>query len=109
MTMIQLDQAKAGDVLAADVLDSEQRLLCKKGTALTARLLERFEQLGVSSLSVQTDPAAELQARCAAIDMALDQRFEAVIQDPWMAMLKRCARRALVDFASNDSGGDGDD
>ncbi len=75
MPMIQLEQAKAGDVLAADLHGADERLLCKKDTELTARLLERLEQLGVTMLAVQAETSEQQKARQLTIDAALDQRF----------------------------------
>ena len=47
MQQILSAQAKEGMVLAKDVMTPEDRVLCGKGTLLTASLLDRLEKMDI--------------------------------------------------------------
>jgi len=49
-------QAAEGMVLAKDVLTSDGRILCGKGTALTTTIIERIRKMDISHITVEGHP-----------------------------------------------------
>ena len=56
MQQILSTQAKEGMVLAKDVMTPEGRVLCGKGTPLTASLLDRLEKMDIVHVTVEGHP-----------------------------------------------------
>ncbi|MBG0791862.1 MAG: HDOD domain-containing protein [Desulfovibrionaceae bacterium] len=61
MSILSLEELKAGMVLASDLVASDGRMLFRAGTALNERHLELLERVGVARADVET-PATDLDA-----------------------------------------------
>ena len=59
MSVVTIEQAQAGMVLASDVKDRRGRLLMPTGRALTDKHLEAFRMWGVASVEVEGGPTQE--------------------------------------------------
>lgn len=58
MQQILSAQAKEGMVLGKDVMTPEGRVLCGKGTSLTAGLLDRLVKMDIVQITVEGHPVA---------------------------------------------------
>lgn len=79
MRHIALSEAKADDVLAQPVTTSTGAVLCPKGMALTAVMIERLKNAGIGTVVVEGGDAGQSSPQMR-LNM-LNRRFEGV-SDP---------------------------
>ena len=108
MQNIPLTLAKAGMVVAKEIKASEDpasMTICGKGVKLTDSLLNRFEQMGIQSVSVEGHPV-KMEGESSVEEMlaGLEHRFRRAGDDPLMAMLKD-AYKAQIRRSMGDNGG----
>jgi hypothetical protein len=100
MQTIPLSLAAAGMVLSKDVRSSDDpssMTLCGKGVTLTDSLIDRLQQKGVQSVSVEGHPVhVEGEATLEQMLAALDLRFSRVEQDELMKKIKTLFRNHIV-------------
>ena len=101
MRSITAAEARAGDIVAAPVVNDQGRTLLPKGARLSAAVLSRLEGWGVHELCVEGEdhaPAIEEDAVTEAdadLLAALDHRFSEWEGDATMMGIKDIARRHL--------------
>lgn len=102
MRTITAAEARAGEIVAAPVVNDQGRTLLPKGARLSAAVLSRLEGWGVHELCVEGEddapaieddgPVTEAEADLLA---ALDHRFSEWEGDATMMSIKDIARRHL--------------
>ena len=108
MQNIPITLAKAGMVLAKDIKASDDpaaMTICGKGVKLTESLLDRLQQKGIQSVTVEGHPVvAEGEATLPEMLAALDKRFVRVANDPLMMKIRDMYRRHIAQSMGDDSG-----
>ena len=99
MQRILLAQATEGMVLAKDVVTPEGRVLCGKGTELSAPLLDRLHRMDIAAVTVEGHPVGEPvdPAEAAA---AIERRFAKVTGDPVLDTLRQLLVQRLAEEAA---------
>lgn len=98
MQQILSAQAKEGMVLAKDVMTSEGRVLCGKGTPLTAGLLDRLEKMDIMHVTVDGHPVEVPGERTLKQELeAAEERFSHVTKIPPLMYLKKRIMQKLVE------------
>ncbi len=98
MQQILSAQAKEGMVLAKDVEIEDGRILCGKGTALTASLIDRLLRMDISSVTVEGHPVkVEGEKSLKEEVQELEDRFS-LVEDikPLMYIKKRLMQRLIA-------------
>jgi hypothetical protein len=95
-------------VLAKDIKNSDDpaaMTICGKGCKLTESLLDRLEQMGIQSLTVEGHPVTtEGEATLPEMLAALDKRFIRVTNDPLMMKIREMYRKQ-IERSMGDAGG----
>lgn len=100
MQRISLSKAEAGMILA-EAVQIDGVTLCKAGTELTAKVIERLAKRDVRSISVEQGASdeglteAEVNARKAEAFSELDKRFRRLSADPFMMEIKAVFKRQI--------------
>lgn len=98
MQQILTLQAKEGMTLAKDVMTAEGRVLCGKGTILTATLLERFLKMDIVQITVDGHPISIPGEKSLHDElMAVEERFSEVKSVPPLMYLKKRIMKKIVD------------
>lgn len=98
MQQILTLQAKEGMVLAKDVMTAENRVLCGKGTALTATLIERFHKMDIVQLTVEGHPISSPGEKTLQEELQdIESRFSEVNKVPPLAYLKKRIMKKLIE------------
>jgi hypothetical protein len=106
--LLSLSELQPGMVLAMPVYNSSGIMLLPRGTRLSDKHLEQFKHWGVREAAVEgvgrqalsADDAAHLQPELlAAIDRALDEKFDLDAADEIMAEVKRIVRKMAIEEA----------
>ncbi|MBA3014233.1 MAG: hypothetical protein FP815_04680 [Desulfobulbaceae bacterium] len=102
MQQILTLQAKDGMILAKDVLTSDGRVLCGKGTVLSSSLLARFEKMGIAQVTVDGHPVTipgekSLQEEL----LEVEERFSEVKSIPPLMYLKKRIMKKMVESRSH--------
>jgi len=92
MQNIPITLAKAGMVVAKEIKTSDDpasMTICGKGIKLTDSLINRLEQMGIQSVTVEGHPV-KMEGESSVEEMlaALDHRFRRVGDDPLMMKVK---------------------
>lgn len=100
MELIRIENAKAGQKLAQDVLDPQGVLLMKAGTVLTLEIIQRVKNRNVTQLMIEGGDGSglspeELEKKKREIDAELSTVFSDVIGNPVMAALSEAAKTYL--------------
>ena len=100
MINVPLNKAQAGMTLAKDVLNAQQMLLLKKGTALSEKSLRMLKSWGVEVICIQASDADHPDTNrspSAQTDIAKKMAvlFGDTIQNPVMAEICRAAREIV--------------
>jgi hypothetical protein len=83
-------QAAEGMVLARDVETPEGRILCGKGTELTASLIERLKKMEISHVAVEGHPVREPGEKTLEEELrVIEERFSRVKHIPPLMYLKK--------------------
>jgi len=91
-------QAKDGMTLAKDVMTSEGRVLCGKGTLLTAALIERFLKMDIVQVTVDGHPVSVPGEKSLQEELLeIEERFSEVKSVPPLMYLKKRLMKKLVD------------
>lgn len=97
MQQIVTSLATEGMVLAQDVLTPEGRVLCGKGTELTASLIERLKRMEIPYITVEGHPfEVEGEKSLAEELLDLDSRFSRVEKIAPLMYLKKKIREKLI-------------
>ena len=100
MQTIPFTLAVPGMVLAKEIKNPDNAdgpPMCGKGLALTAALIDRLQQKGVQSVTVEGHPVKiEGEKTVEEMLQALDKRFRKVERDPLMTKLKNIYRRQII-------------
>jgi hypothetical protein len=100
MQTIPISLAAPGMVVAAEIRsggESTGRVLCGKGVNLTASLIQRLQQLGIESLTVEGHPIKmEGEETLETMLKALDRRFSRTSDDPLMMRVKEMYRKEII-------------
>jgi hypothetical protein len=90
MQKILTAQAAEGMVLARDVETPDGRILCGKGTELTASLLERLRKMEISHIAVEGHPVQEPGQKSLQEELQqIEERFSRVKHIPPLMYLKK--------------------
>jgi hypothetical protein len=83
-------QAAEGMVLARGVENPEGRILCGKGTQLTASLIDRLKKMGVYQVTVEGHPVQEAGQKSLQEELLeIEERFSRVKHIPPLMYLKK--------------------
>ncbi|HHK60145.1 MAG TPA: hypothetical protein ENJ73_00280 [Desulfobacterales bacterium] len=99
MQRILLAQAAEGMVLAKDVLTPEGRVLCGKGTELSAALIDRLKRMEISAITVEGHPVGE-PVDPAAATAAIERRFAKAAGDPVLDALRALLIQRVAEEAA---------
>ncbi|MBI2931681.1 MAG: hypothetical protein HYY16_08520 [Planctomycetes bacterium] len=101
MKLVRLDEARPGQRLGRDVIDTRGSLLIKSGTTLTPDLMERLRGWKITHVSIDEAPTVTLDPserpyfRALAIDKELDHVFSEAFGHPVMHRLRDAAAKYL--------------
>lgn len=98
MQQIATARAAEGMVLAKDVETGDNRVLCGKGTALTAAMIDRFKRMDITHITVKGHPVEEEGGKTLKEEvMAVEERFSRVRHiKPLMYLKKRIQERLVA-------------
>lgn len=97
MQQIATIQAAEGMVLAKDVEDAGNRVLCGKGTVLTAAMIERFKRMDISHITVEGHPIAEAGDKSLKEQVLdIEERFTRVRHIKPLVYLKKRIQERLI-------------
>ena len=97
MQEILTAQAKEGMVLARDVITPEGRVLCGKGTELSANLIERLARMDINHIAVEGHPVEVPGEKSLKEEIEeLDERFSKVEDILPLMYLKRKLLERLI-------------
>ena len=90
-------QAQEDMVLAKDVMTPDGRVLCGKGTSLTAAIIERILKMDISHITVEGHPVDVGGEKSLEEELAdIEERFSRVNHiQPLQYMKKRIIHRAI--------------
>jgi hypothetical protein len=98
MQRIPLVDAEPDMILATDVVNDQQMLLLKKGTALSAKNIKMLKSWGVSAIDIEAGPIAEPNIEIsdrttvlAEIEVRMLKKFEQLDDDEVMHEIRRVA------------------
>lgn len=99
MQQILIMQAADGMVLARDVETPEGRVLCGKGTALSASIIARILKMEVSHITVEGHPVAVEGEKTLEQELRdIEKRFSKVKHVPPLMFIKKKIMQRLVAF-----------
>lgn len=108
MQTIPIALAEPEMVLARDVKRADNPQgppICGRGTVLSASLIERLRNLGITSLVVEGHPVSiEGEKTLDDLLAELDRRFSKVANVPLMARLKEIYRRNIIRSMGGEGG-----
>jgi len=91
-------QAKEGMVLAKDVMTAENRVLCGKGTPLTASLIERFLKMDIVQVTVEGHPISSPGEKTLQEELHdIEARFSEVQKVPPLVYLMKRIMKNLAE------------
>ncbi|MDF1614497.1 hypothetical protein [Desulfurivibrio dismutans] len=98
MQQIATVQATEGMVLAKDVETGDNRVLCGRGTTLTAAMIDRFKRMDITHITVEGHPVVVEGARTLKEEvMDVEERFSRVRHiKPLMYLKKRIQERLIA-------------
>jgi hypothetical protein len=99
MSLLPIDDLKAGMVLAAPVRNHQDQLLLDAGRKVMLKHIHVFKAWGIRRVDVKPAPGDAGEgspAATAPVDQALRQRFADVEHDPLMAAIMLAAGRQLA-------------
>jgi len=88
MQKILLAQTTEEMVLAKDVITEEGRVLCGKGTTLTAKLIDRLNKMEITAITVEGSPVGP-QKSPEEIIREIENRFSLVNDIPPLHYIKQ--------------------
>ncbi len=97
--MQQILSAQAGDgmVLAKDVMISEDRVLCGKGTVLTVALIDRLAKMDIIQITVEGHPVEITGEKSLEEELCdIESRFSRVTQVPPLMFIKKMLRQKMM-------------
>ncbi|MBU0728375.1 MAG: hypothetical protein KKE17_10290 [Proteobacteria bacterium] len=89
--------AAEGMTLARDVLTSDGRILCGKGTILNENLIDRLKKMEIAHIAVDGHPV-EIEGEKTLEDELKDieKRFSKVEDTPPLVFLKKCIMEKVI-------------
>ena len=107
MQKILLAQAEEGMVLAREIETQEGRVLCGKGTELSAGLLSRLARMEIVSIIVAGHPVADAGQKSLAEEMAdIEERFSRVNKIAPLHYIKKRLLQQLILARQDQASGD---
>ena len=98
MQQILSSQAKDGMILAKDVMTSDDRVLCGKGTVLTDILLDRLVKMDIVHVAVEGHPVSVPGEKSLAEELAgIEARFSLVTRVPPLMYVKKRLMQKMID------------
>ena len=94
MGTIALENARAGQILAAPLEDARGRILLPRGARLSAAVIARLRGWGINRLSIEGDYQDAASSEKLLED--LEFRFAGLEEDALMMQIKAVARRHLA-------------
>lgn len=100
MQIVKIDEAKAGLVIAKDILDSKGNLLIKKETVLTDEILLKIKARNITHIIVDDQNSSNLsdeqiKQNEEEIDKALEEMFNGALDNTIMSSLMQAAKTVL--------------
>ncbi|MFP3982672.1 MAG: hypothetical protein ACLFV2_03155 [Desulfurivibrionaceae bacterium] len=90
-------KAEEGMVLARDVLTSDSRILCGKGTTLTQAIIDRIRKMDIQHITVEGQPFEEEGQKTLEEELQdIERRFSKVEKIPPLMYLKKRLRQRLI-------------
>lgn len=84
-------------VLARDVLTSDSRILCGKGTTLTQAIIDRIRKMDIQHITVEGQPFEEEGQKTLEEELQdIERRFSKVEKIPPLMYLKKRLRQRLI-------------
>jgi hypothetical protein len=77
---IPIAEAKEGMMLAKSITDDQGRTLCAEGTTLNERLINRFNQMGIASICIESEEVMS-EEEYIKLKQTIAERFK-VASDP---------------------------
>ncbi|NOX24613.1 MAG: hypothetical protein GXP59_00545 [Deltaproteobacteria bacterium] len=97
MQQILSAQAGEGMVLAKDVMISEDRVLCGKGTVLTTALIDRLAKMDIMHITVEGHPVEISGEKSLKEELRdIESRFSQVTQVPPLMFIKKILRQKMM-------------
>ncbi len=97
MQQILSAQAKEGMTLAKDVMTAEDRVLCGKGTLLTAALLDRLEKMDIMHIAVEGHPVEIPGEKSLKEELRdIEARFSKVTKVPPLMFIKKRLMQKMI-------------
>ena len=98
MQQILSSQAKEGMILAKDVMTPDDRVLCGKGTVLTAVLLDRLIKMDIIQITVEGHPVKVAGEKSLQEELAdIEARFSLVTKVPPLMDIKKRLQQKMID------------
>lgn len=98
MQQILSSQAKEGMTLAKDVMTHDDRVLCGKGTVLTAALLDRLVKMDIIHITVEGHPIKVPGEKTLKEELAdIEARFSLVTKVPPLMYIKKRLKQKMID------------
>jgi hypothetical protein len=99
MPRIPIGEAQPGQKLVRPAVTRTGMVMVQPGTELTEAIIQRLQNLGIDSISVEGRVAGDAKPLDEAL-RELDERFAGHEQHAWMMQLKAIVARQLRDNAS---------
>ncbi len=97
MQQILSGQAEEGMILAQDVMVSEDRILCGKGTVLTAALLARLIKMDIMHVTVEGHPVDVPGEKSLKAELRdIEARFSLVTKVPPLMYIKKRLMQKMI-------------
>lgn len=104
MQRLPLSYIKPGMKTYEEVVDSQGRVLCGKGIEITEEMLKRFQELGVSYITVEGTPVRLPWERTLEEELELlEERFRDVKND-FALQIKEAVRELLLEKYGKERG-----
>lgn len=102
MQRLPLSYIRPGMKTYEEVVDSQGRVLCGKGIEITAEMLKRFEELGVSYVTVEGTPVKLPWEKTLEEELeALEARFQGVKEETLLQIKEIIKEMLLEKFQSH--------
>lgn len=102
MQRLPLSYIRPGMKTYEEVVDSQGRVLCGKGIEITVEMLKRFEELGVSYVTVEGTPVKLPWEKTLEEELeALEARFQGVKEETLLQIKEIIKEMLLEKFQSH--------
>ena len=91
MKTLPIDQVEANSTLGTHLTNSANIIILRRGTKLSAGMLNRLRRMGMETLCVDSHESTELFAERKLLIDAVEERFAGSEASPFLQELKRIA------------------